>query len=1516
MSRGFHALSSKALLVASDSADNRQTTRAWLASSARSRALRSEAVRERERDLDVRIPQLSDEASVLAWSTTMWNVSTARVFLVLTALFVMGRADMALAQGAMTNGQNHSGVLSAPGELDSWTIAATSGDSILVRMGEIGGDSELYPYLLLYAPNGTLVTYDSGAMVAQVSTRATQTGTYTVVARTADSGMDALGDYSLTLARPPGSPVVSGGDEGGPMANGANHAGNIHVGDLDQWTFTATSGSSMVVRIGEVGGDSELYPYLLLYGPNGALLTYDSGAVVAQVSAVAPQDGVYTVVATTADSGFDATGDYQITLALMREALSTQEDSGPLTNGLNHAAAIHVGDMDQWTFTAASGASIVVRMGEVGGDSELYPYLLLYGPNGALVTYSSGAVVTQVSAVAPQAGTYTVVATTADSGFDATGDYLITLALMAGPAPQVSPGDQGGALTNGLNLPGEIHTGDMDQWTFNVTSGSSIVARIGEVGGDSDLYPYLLLYAPNGSLVTYDSGAEVAQVSAVAGQTGTYTVVATTADSGYDASGDYLLTLALVPGTPQLSPGDQGGAMTNGRNHSGLIHTGDMDQWTFTATAGSSLIVRIGEVGGDSDLYPYLLLYGPNGALVTYDSGAVVAQVSAVAQQNGVYTVVATTADSGYNATGDYLITLALAPGSPELSAGDQGGAMTNGANHAGEIHVGDIDQWFFDATAGSSIVARIGEVGGDSDLYPYLLLYGPNGALITYDSGAVVASLSAVASQSGRYTLVAMTADSGYDAAGDYLLTLALVPGSPIVPTGDEGGGMAPAVAYAGAIHVGDLDQWRFGGTSGNSCTISVGETGGDSSFYPQVAMYGPTGALVTYDSGAVTAGFTRTISTSGVYTLVITTVDSGYDATGTYNVTMTGCVSPPTPPDVMITKAVSTSVAEPGAHLTYTLTVVNLSGVPGTSVVVSDTLPAGLSFVSCSAPGGVCGGSGNARTVSYSSLAAFSSATITLVTTVTAGAGATLTNTGVVASAGDPDVSNNTASALTQIRADSLPNDWETRFGLDPDSSDTDNSDGGDPDGDGRTNLEELGDGTHPRGFFVSYLAEGARNTFFDARLAVLNIGPRPGHLLFRFLQSNASVLAYSVPLPNNRRITIGNEVLAGLTSPDFSTVLESDEPIVLDRTMTWNGGRGSHAETGVPQPSTTWYLAEGATTADFSLFYLLQNPNPFATVATVKYLLPLGQAPITMSYPLAANSRTTIPVDAQGAILASTDVSAVITTPAGAPIIVERAMYRSTPTQAFAAGHGSTGVTETAVSWFLAEGATGPFFDCFILLANPGPTPANVTINYLLSDGRTFTKSYAVPAEGRYSVWVDNEEIPGGSGVRPLENVAVSSTVTSDVPIIVERTMWWPGPGMAAEFWTEAHNSPGATVTGTRWALAEGEVGGDQAADTYILIANTSATAGNARVTLYFADGTSATQTFALLPRSRRNVNVSGDFPNRPTTTFSAVIDSLPGSGAPAAQIVVERAMYTSPGGAIWEAGTNALATRLSP
>ena len=234
-------------------------------------------------------------------------------------------------------------------------------------------------------------------------------------------------------------------------------------------------------------------------------------------------------------------------------------------------------------------------------------------------------------------------------------------------------------------------------------------------------------------------------------------------------------------------------------------------------------------------------------------------------------------------------------------------------------------------------------------------------------------------------------------------------------------------------------------------------------------------------------------------------------------------------------------------------------------------------------------------------------------------------------------------------------------------------------------------------------------------------------------------------------------------------------------------------------------------------------------------------------------------------------------------------------------FGAGHNSGGITTPSTNWFLAEGATGNYFDLFVLIANPNPSEATVTATYLLPSGQTLTKTYTVGANSRFNIWVDLEDAA-------LANTAVSTTLVASMPVIVERSLWWPNGGAN---WFEAHNSPGATLTGTRWALAEGEVGGALTAETYVLIANTSAFAGSATVTLLFEDGTTASRSFPLAASSRFNVDVRSEFPQAVGRRFGAVVESV---GTSPAQIVVERAMYSNANGVVWAAGTNALATRL--
>jgi uncharacterized repeat protein (TIGR01451 family) len=123
----------------------------------------------------------------------------------------------------------------------------------------------------------------------------------------------------------------------------------------------------------------------------------------------------------------------------------------------------------------------------------------------------------------------------------------------------------------------------------------------------------------------------------------------------------------------------------------------------------------------------------------------------------------------------------------------------------------------------------------------------------------------------------------------------------------------------------------------------------------------------------------------------------------------------------DLAITKKDSPDPVITGSDITYTITVTNNGVADSQNVTITDNLPAEVSFVSCNATGGgICGGSGNNRTVTYPSLVSGASATITLVGTANSAAGTTITNTVTVNSV-TPDLNagNNTSTESTAVEA-----------------------------------------------------------------------------------------------------------------------------------------------------------------------------------------------------------------------------------------------------------------------------------------------------------------------------------------------------------------------------------------------------------------------------------------------------------------------------------------------------------------
>jgi len=105
------------------------------------------------------------------------------------------------------------------------------------------------------------------------------------------------------------------------------------------------------------------------------------------------------------------------------------------------------------------------------------------------------------------------------------------------------------------------------------------------------------------------------------------------------------------------------------------------------------------------------------------------------------------------------------------------------------------------------------------------------------------------------------------------------------------------------------------------------------------------------------------------------------------------------------------------------------------------------------------------------------------------------------------------------------------------------------------------------------------------------------------------------------------------------------------------------------------------------------------------------------------------------------------------------------------------------------------------------------------------------------------------------------------------------------------------------------------------TFVLIANTSAFDGQARITVYGEDGTTFVKTYPVAANSRRTVGIGldesqGGF-GEPVRgrRFGCVVESLPGiEGGVPPELVVERAMYSNSEGVYWAAGHNSVATKL--
>jgi trimeric autotransporter adhesin len=687
-------------------------------------------------------------------------------------------ANAALAQGTLTNGWTHTGTIAPVGDPDVWTFSANIGDRLVIRVGEISQTNNFVPRIRLQNPSAVQVALASAAVSAEIVFTATNTGAYTLIVDDT-AGTTATGAYRLTLAKAPGAIFVAPGDEGGPMTNGVAHQGDLPPGDLDVWSFTANAGDSLVVKVGQITQTNNFDPWVRLYGPDGALLGSEAGATAAEVTTRATNSGTFLVVIANDPYYSDAaSGSYLLMLAKTGSPIvvSPGDEGGPMTNGEAHVGNLPVGDLDLWSFAANAGDNLVVRMGQMSDTNNFDPWIRLYGPNGALLASETGANSTEATFRATNSGTFLVLVANDPYYSDAAGGtYLLTLAKTGSPIV-VSPGDEGGPLTNGVTHLGIMPLGDLDLWSFTANTGDSIVLRAGQMSETGNFDPWIRLYGPDGALIASDAAVAAAEVAVRATNSGTFLVLIAN-DPYYSdaASGTYTLNLAKTGSPIVVSPGDEGGLLTNGLAHLGTMPVGDLDLWNFTAKTGDNLVLRVGQIVDTASFTPWIRLYGPDGALLGSVFGAAVGEIALRATNSGTFLVLIANNDYYNNAgSGTYILTLAKTGAALFAAPGDEGGSLTGAGVYNGDMPIGDLDAWTFTTCVGDFIDVRATQITETNAFAPWVRLYGPDGALLGSSFGAVFGEVALRAANSGTFLVVVCNNDYYNNAgSGTYQLTV-----------------------------------------------------------------------------------------------------------------------------------------------------------------------------------------------------------------------------------------------------------------------------------------------------------------------------------------------------------------------------------------------------------------------------------------------------------------------------------------------------------------------------------------------------------------------------------------------------------------------------------------------------------------------------------------------------------------------------------------------------------------------
>lgn len=330
-----------------------------------------------------------------------------------------------VGSSALAINEVKSGTLVAAAEMKAYTLQGNVGDSFIFRMKATSAGG-LAPQMMLYDPSGTRVcsAYSTLYPMTEIlNCQIASQGEHTLLV--SDYRGNNVGNYDLHLARinEPADALPL------PYAETQIHTTSNAV-QLHTYTFAGQANDVVVAQVAVP--DRSFSPQVRLYLENGTLVCQDYANTsnihdTAWIHCILPQSATYVIpVGSYASNSNQGAGTYQ----LFFQRLTPSVNASNIRFEIPRTASITLaGEIDTYTFRAASGDVVTVKMS--AADGTIDPYIRLYGIDGVKLgeaytyaMYNDGEAVID-SCTLPFSGTYTLLAS--EYRGNDTGNYTLSL---------------------------------------------------------------------------------------------------------------------------------------------------------------------------------------------------------------------------------------------------------------------------------------------------------------------------------------------------------------------------------------------------------------------------------------------------------------------------------------------------------------------------------------------------------------------------------------------------------------------------------------------------------------------------------------------------------------------------------------------------------------------------------------------------------------------------------------------------------------------------------------------------------------------------------------------------------------------------------------------------------------------------------------------------------------------------------------------------------------------------------